>query len=78
MVASNILTTPVPQGAGVLPINQPFLMQYGLIKMSVIKAHALTYVQAINSCQMQNNIILYTCILNTLTKEGRKKITSEP
>ena len=77
MGASNILTIPFPQGAGAPPIDRPLLMQYGLIEMSVIKAHALTYVQVINSCQAQNNMMLYTCILNTLSKDGRKKITSE-
>ena len=78
MGTRNILTIPVLQGAGAPPINRPLLMQYGLIKISVIKAHALTYVQAINSCQAQNNMMWYTCILNILTKDGRKKITSEP
>ena len=72
------ITIPVLQGAGAPPVDRPLLMQYRLIKMSVIKAHALTYVQAINSHQAQNNMMLYICILNTLTKGARKKITNEP
>ena len=78
MEASNILTILIPQGAGAPTIDWPLLMQCGHIKMSIIKAHALTYVQTINSCQVHSNMMLYTCILKSLTKEGRKKITSEP
>ena len=77
MGASNILTIPVLEGKGAPSSNRSLLMQYRLIKISVIMAHALTYIQAINAHQAQNKMMLYTCILNTLTQEGRKKITSE-
>ena len=78
MRASNVPIIPVPQGEGAPSINKPLLMQYRLIELSIIKAHTFIYVQAINSCQAQNNMMLYTCILIILTKEGRKQITSEP
>ena len=75
MGASKILTIPVLQGAEAPAIDHLLLTQYGL-EMLIIKANALTYDQAINLRQVQNNMMHYTCILNLWTKEGRKKITN--
>ena len=45
--------------------------------MSIIKNHALPYVQTITSHHKQNTMF-YTFILISLAKEGRKNVTTEP
>ena len=74
----HVLTILVPQ-PGRLDITNPSLLShYGLISMDNIHEHALTYVSTEGSQSAQDNMMCYTCIMMSLSEEGRKKITSEP
>ena len=74
----HVLTIPVPEPGRLNIINRPLLSHYGLISMDNIQEHALTYVSTEGSRNAQDNMMCYTCIMMSLSEEGRKKITSEP
>ena len=72
----SILTIEVTSPSGAATSHN-LILQYDQVTLEEVKAYATTYVKA-NNRKAQHNWTCHMCILNTLTNQGRKKITNQP
>lgn len=70
---TSILAIPVDL-ADLLGDAQDFLDHYGEIDLAHLRAHALTYYNQQNRAA-QDSMQLYTCVMNSMSRVGRNKIT---